>query len=287
MTTPEKDWQPKRWIAATLGFFLQSLGMLYVCRVKLAVAYFLLGSIIAVTEIILLWKTDIVWIKYFSFTWLLMIACSIHAYQIAKHWKPIARRPWYSQWYGLVALPLMLLLLIFSVRAFLYEPFRMSAGSMLPSIKIGSHILTQKWGYGNYKTYGITVVKTAPTDAIRRGDIIVFEFPKNPSINYVKRVIGLPQDMIKYQDKRLFINGTMISTIDISSNKDSDIFQETLDNVAYQIMNSHTPPHDFEVTVPDHNYFVLGDNRDYSNDSRFWGFVPEKNIIGKVVFILE
>lgn len=288
MVTPETAWQPRRWIAATLGFLFQPIGMLYVCRAKLAVIYFVLGMIIAFTEIILQWTTGIVWLRYFSFGWLLMIACSVHSYMIARHWKPVTRRPWYSRWYGLVAFPMMLFILIFSVRAFLYEPFRTSADSMLPSLKIGSHILTQKWGYGNYGTYGVTIMKSAPTSAIQRGDIIVFEFPRNPTIYYVKRVIGLPRDSVKYQSKRLFVNGTAIGTADSISDNNLETIQETLGNVTYKIMNLRTTSsHNVDVTVPDHNYFVLGDNRDHSNDSRYWGFVPEKNIVGKVVFVLE
>jgi|SRR3989344_490285 len=288
MRKSETEWRPNQWIALILGFLLQPLGMLYVIRVKLAVIYFVLGIIIIVTEFVLRSNTGNEWLDYFSFTWLLMIACSIHAYRLAKHWQPVAARPWYSRWYGLGAIPLTLFLLIFSVRAFLYEPFRIPAGSMLPFIEVGSILLTQKWGYGNYGTYGVSLVKTELTNAVHRGDVIVFEFPKNPSIYYTKRIVGLPGDTVKYQGKKLFINKITVEIAQVSSDKNFDIFQETLNNAVYKIINSRAAPaHDFEFTIPDRSYFVLGDNRDHSNDSRYWGFVPEKNIVGKVIHVFK
>ena len=262
--------------------------MLYVCRVRLAILYFSLGIIIGITETILRWKTNNAWLQYFSFGWLLMIICSVHAYRIARQRAPVAARPWYSRWYGLSAFPLASFLLIFGSRAFLYEPFRMSSGSMLPSVKTGSHLLAQKWGYGNYGTYGIPLLKTRPTGIIRRGDIIVIEFPASPSVHFVKRVVGLPGDMVRYQGKELTINGLAIETTHLGTMGDSDIFHETLGDVSYRTMNArNTFSLDLAVTVPARSYFVLGDNRDHSNDSRYWGFVPEGNLVGKVVYVLE
>jgi signal peptidase I len=288
MIAPEAGWRPRPWVAAILGFFFQPLGMLYVCRVRLAILYFSLGVIIGVTETLLRWTTSKTWLQYFSFGWLLMIICSIHAYRIARQRPSQAARPWYSRWYGLSALPLASFLLIFGFRAFLYEPFRMSSGSMQPSVKIGSHLLTQKWGYGNYGTYGISLIKTRPSGVIRRGDIVVIEFPASPPIRLVKRVVGLPGDAVRYQNKKLFINGKAVETTPVSSNNDSDIFQETLGDVSYRTMNArNTFSLDLAITVPDRGYFVLGDNRDHSNDSRYWGFVPESNIVGKVVRVIE
>ena len=288
ITTPEKNWRPKPWIAAILGFFLQPLGMLYVCRVRLAVLYFFLGVVIGIIETALRWMTDNAWLRYFSFGWLLMIVCSLHAYRIARYRPPIAKRPWYSRWYGLSVFPVASFFLVFSFRAFLYEPFRMPSGSMLPSVKTGSILLTQKWGYGNYGTYGISLIKAQPTGVIHRGDIIVFTFPATPSTYYAKRVVGLPGDTVRYLNKKLFINGTAVETTRLSSNNDLDIFQETLGDATYRIMNArNTFSLDLDIMVPDRSYFVLGDNRDHSNDSRDWGFVAEKDIVGKVVHVIE
>jgi signal peptidase I len=262
--------------------------MLYVARATWAGFYFTLEVVIGVTEFVLRGKIGIEWLRYFSFGWLLMIACSVHAYQIAKYWHPIAVRPWYSRWYWLSAMPVALFVVIFSVRAFLYEPFRMPSGAMLPSIRIGSILLTQKWGYGHYGTYGVTLGKTELTRDIHRGDFIVFEFPTDPSIYYAKRVIGLPEDVVQYQEKRLIINGTVVKTEQISSDNNFDILQETMGDVVYNVMNSRVrSASDFEFTVPVRSYFVLGDNRDYSRDSRYWGAVPEKNIVGRVVRVFK
>jgi signal peptidase I len=285
---PEAGWRPRPWVAAILGFFFQPLGMLYVCRVRLAILYFSLGIIIGVTETLLRWKTNNAWLQYFSFGWLLMIICSVHAYRIARQRAPVAARPWYSRWYGLSAFPLASFLLIFGFRAFLYEPFRMPSGAMLPSVKIGSTLLTQKWSYGNYRAYGIPLLKTRPSGVIRRGDIIVFEFPASPAIYFAKRVIGLPGDRVRYQGKKLTINGSAIETTRLSAMGDSDVFQETLGDITYRTMNTrNTFSLDLAITVPERSYFVLGDNRDHSNDSRYWGFVPESNIVGKVVRVIE
>lgn len=178
------------------------------------------------------------------------------------------------------------LLAVFSVRAFLYEPFSMPSTSMAPSIETGSIVLAQKWGYGNYGTYGVLVLRTVPSRKISRGDIVVFEFPPDPSVRYLKRVVGLPGDAVKYQRKKLTINDVPVKTELITSDERFDVLQETLDRSVYHVMNSRTRPSpDMEFVVPENNYFVLGDNRDYSNDSRYWGFVPERNLIGKIVYV--
>lgn len=287
-TSVERGWQPRPWIAAVLGFFLQPLGMLYVVRVKWALAYFFVTAVITISELTLWWYQRIEWLQYFSFTWIVMIACAIHAYRIAKYGNPVAVRPWYSRWYGLIALLGVLFLAIFSFRTFMYEPFRKPSGSMAPSINTGSVVLAQKWGYGNYGTYGISVFRTAPSRKTSRGDIVVFEFPPDPSIKYLKRVIGLPGDVVKYQRKKLFINDVPVETELISSGEGFDVLQETLEGSVYRVMNSRTRPSpDMEFVVPENNYFVVGDNRDHSNDSRYWGFVPERNIVGKVVYVLR
>ena len=215
------NWTPNKWIAAVLGFLFQPLGMLYVIRVKWALVYFFGGTFISLSEFYGQHKLNLPWLEYFSFAWLLMFVCAIHAYRIARHWAPVAIRPWYSHWYGLIAIPTTVFACIFSFRAFLYEPFRMPAGSMLPTLEIGSIIIAQKTGYGNYGTYGITLFKTKATASVERGDIIIFEYPKDTSIDYVKRVIGLPGDYIEYNNKRFFINGEKITTKVLSKSEEN------------------------------------------------------------------
>ena len=99
------NWTPNKWIAAVLGFLFQPLGMLYVIRVKWALVYFFGGTFISLSEFYGQHKLNLPWLEYFSFAWLLMFVCAIHAYRIARHWAPVAIRPWYSHWYGLIAIP--------------------------------------------------------------------------------------------------------------------------------------------------------------------------------------
>ncbi len=185
------------------------------------------------------------------------------------------------------------ILLVFVLRSFVVEPFRIPSGSMLPSLFIGDFILVNKFGYG----IRLPIINKKVVEVGRpgRGDVMVFRFPNDPSINYIKRVIGLPGDTVKYQDKKLYINGKLM---DQASLKDYPIgergqrtlvakrFIETLGDVKHDILidpNSRTLNNTW--TVPAKHYFVMGDNRDQSNDSRVWGFVPEENIIGRAFFI--
>lgn len=286
MPTGNREWRANRWIAAILALLVPPLGMLYVGRVRLAVIYFVLGNVVAVAELALRWHLGVAWLTYVTFSPLVNLACAIHAFTIAKNQNPTSVRRWYTRWYGLVAVPAVLFMLIFGFRAFLYEPFRVPAASMAPTLETGSVVVTQKWGYGNYGTYGIKLLKMGRAATIQRGDILVFEFPPDPAIYYVKRVVGLPGDRVRYQNGRLFINSAAVTTASVSSSEETDILEESLDGNVYRVANSRTRPSpDFEYTVPASSYFVLGDNRDHSNDSRYWGFVPEANLVSKVVYV--
>lgn len=160
----------------------------------------------------------------------------------------------------------------------------MSASSMNPTISAGTILLGKKNGYGNYGTYGISLVTSQVTATISRGDVIVFQYPEKPTANYVKRIIGLPGDAIEYRNKRLFINGTEIPTTRISITGQSEVLEEKLGPIAYRVQNMlTTQAADFTFAVPEGHYFVMGDNRDRSNDSRYWGYVPDRNLVAKVV----
>lgn len=282
------DWKPNKWIAAVLGFFVSPLGMLYLVRVKWAVIYFGIGTLITLLEFIALYRLQVHWFEYFSFSWIVMVVCAIHAYRLAAQEIPIVHRPWYSRWYGLVSIPLLIFVGIFSFRAFLYEPFRMASGSMIPTIEPGATVVTQKLGYGNYGTFGSIRMKTSVTAQVHRGDIVVFEYPENPSINYVMRIIGLPGDEVAYIEKRVSINGVKVPVKKLPDMERYEIWEEKLDTETYRVaIHRELPASDFVVSVPDGKYFVLGDSRDNSRDSRSWGFVPEENLVGKVVYILQ
>ena len=183
------------------------------------------------------------------------------------------------------------ILVVFLLRSFLVEPFRIPSESMLPTLLVGDFILVNKFTYGirlpiaNKKIIGI--------HEPRRGDVMVFRYPENPSENYIKRVIGLPGDHVAYHDKRLTINGTPIPVAPDAptpylplKRMDLTEYQENLFGVKHEILLSN----DFDqrggdYVVPQGYYFVMGDNRDYSNDSRSWGLVPEANIVGRAFLI--
>lgn len=200
-----------------------------------------------------------------------------------------------------------IIIVVFAFRSTFFEPFRIPTGSMIPTIAIGDFILVNKFAYGFKLPYsdmfGTPTYLTSFTPP-KRGDVIVFKYPKDPSINYIKRVIGLPGDTLEIIDNVVYINGVpYLSTsvegkdfnddmddkfksydfnffnvkVDEPDNKKSFIIQLTKDRMNI----SNFPP----ATVPKGNYFVMGDNRDFSSDSRFWGWVPEENIKGRAMFV--
>lgn len=184
------------------------------------------------------------------------------------------------------------LLLVFFLRSFLFEPFRIPSGSLEPTLLIGDFILVNKFDYG----IRLPVIhkKIFKVDDPKRGDIIVFRWPPDESYDFIKRIIGVPGDHIKYIDKVLYINGKKVDyglpipaqSIDESGSMQSVVdVTENLPGVTHQIFqNPHQSSHDFnDIVVPVGMYYVMGDNRDDSADSRFWGLVPDKNIVGKAI----
>ena len=187
------------------------------------------------------------------------------------------------------------ILIVFVLRSFIVEPFRIPSGSMLPTLHIGDFILVNKFSYG----IRLPVInkKIIDLSSPQRGEVMVFRFPRNPKLNFIKRVIGLPGDKLRYQDKQLYINGTKIDlkpdgeyAFQEESKRGGSARQlkEVIDESAHNILIDDSVRHrdNMEVTVPEGHYFVMGDNRDHSNDSRFWRFVPEENVVGKAFFYL-
>jgi signal peptidase I len=300
--------KPKKWIAAVLGLLIQPAGMLYVARPGWAAAYFALAAIILLGNMFVLRGREL---AGDAIVLLVAIICAIHAYRLARDYRAL-KRPWYSRWYGLVGIVAAFAALAFGARAFFFEPFRFPSESMAPSIGPRAHLIVKKWGYGNYGTYGIHVVRTGMSSEVQRGDIVVFEYPEDTSLSYAKRVVGLPGDRISYYNKRLKINDEEIQLRRIGDyvHEDRAIrslqYLERLGDHEYAILIEPEAPavvppvrafplsehcaHTAEglsCRVPDGHYFVLGDNRDNSSDSRTWGFVPARNIIGKVQYILQ
>lgn len=279
------NWKPNKWIAVLLGFFFQPLGMLYIARIQLAFIYFLAGIATGVLES---WieVREFGGLQYVPFVFILMIVCASHIYLILKKHAGLSNRPWFSRWYGLISFPLVLAFALFSFRAFLYEPFRMPSGSMSPSINPGDLMVASKWGYGHYGAYGVSLGMAPMSKELKRGDVVVFEFPKNRSTSYAKRIVGLPGDVVEYQKDSVIVNGKALDRSLQGSEGDFEMYRESLDDASYMILvMPDRESIEGVVSVPDGHVFVIGDNRDNSNDSRYWGFVPVENIVGKVAYV--
>ena len=225
---------------------------------------------------------------------------------VARKRRPVgAPAPWWVE-YGASFFPVILI--VFFVRSFLVEPFKIPSGSMIPTLLVGDFILVNKFSYGirlpvlNRKVIGL--------GDPQRGDVMVFRYPADPSLDYIKRVVGLPGDTITYRDKRLSINGELVPVSEAPRYLDPDRrvystrLDETLGDVTHQILidegkPAHVPRalaypfrenceyfgNGLRCTVPEGHYFVMGDNRDASSDSRVWGFVPDENIVGRAFFV--
>lgn len=233
------------------------------------------------------------------------ILWAIDHFWLRKRRPANAPSPWWVE-YGASFFPIILV--VFTLRSFLVEPFKIPSGSMIPTLLVGDFILVNKFTYG----IRLPVInkKIIDINSPQRGDVVVFRYPPDPSLDYIKRVIGLPGDRISYVDKKLLINGREIRRKRLDDYLDPDRlyytprFIESLDKVEHSILldpeasGAARPIVDFpyrdncqysvsgvSCTVPAGHYFVMGDNRDNSQDSRYWGFVPDRNLVGKAFFI--
>jgi len=178
------------------------------------------------------------------------------------------------------------LVFVLVIRSFIFEPFRIPSGSMMPTLKEGDFIFVQKFAYG--LRLPVTETKVIETGEPKRGDVIVFRLPSDPSINYIKRVIGLPGDEVVYERQRLTINGeTVALQRGQEASSDVPVFVEDLDGRMHDILitNPQFSTRDGTYRVPEGHYFVMGDNRDRSRDSRFIGAIPEQYLVGEAVRI--
>ncbi|MCM1129318.1 MAG: signal peptidase I [Alistipes senegalensis] len=197
---------------------------------------------------------------------------------------------------------------VFFLRSFLYEPFKIPSSSMLPTLEVGDLILVNKYTYG----IRLPVInkKVFSFNDPQRGDMVVFKYPKDPSLDYIKRVVGIGGDRVVYKDKKLTVNGKAARYQPLPDYLDQERlsyarqFMETLAPIEHRILNDdNVPPYvlnpdafpyrdlcsynaeGFACTVPKGYYFMMGDNRDNSLDSRYWGFVPDEYIVGKAFFV--
>lgn len=180
--------------------------------------------------------------------------------------------------------PVLAIVLI--LRSFLVEPFQIPSGSMLPTLEVGDFILVNKYEYGlRLPVAGTKVLEINDPD---RGDVVVFKFPEDGKTNYIKRVVGLPGDRIRYHEKQLYINDELVGERLLANLAPYKLFEEQLGSVQHQLIEHQLRRNieaEGEWVVPENSYFVMGDNRDNSNDSRFWGFVPDELVVGRAFAI--
>lgn len=204
---------------------------------------------------------------------------------------PAAPQPWF------IDLPRSLfpvLFVVVAIRSFVVEPFQIPSGSMLPTLKVGDFIAVNKYAYG--LRLPVLNTKVLPLGTPQRGDVIVFRYPDDPSQHFIKRVVGVPGDHIHYENRTLTINGQEVSKSLTAAQAPGEpynqLWTEQLGNVRHEIYvnpAAHLMDSELEAkaqgpwdkVVPEGQYFAMGDNRDNSHDSRFWGFVPEENIVGR------
>ena len=216
-----------------------------------------------------------------------------------------AKQPWWVE-YSISFFPVILI--VFLLRSFLVEPFKIPSSSMVPTLLVGDFILVNKFTYG----VRLPVInrKIVELGSPERGDVMVFRYPEDPSLDYIKRVVGLPGDRLEYRNKRLTINGVPVPLRQIDDYLSKERMQfshryvETLGKAEHEILLEEDAPAlggpgrafpfagncnyntaGLACTVPPGHYFMMGDNRDNSSDSRVWGFVPDENIVGKAFFI--
>ncbi len=182
------------------------------------------------------------------------------------------------------------LLLVWFLRSFLYEPFRIPSGSMIPTLLVGDYIVVNKYAYG--VRLPVLNNKVIDTQLPQRGDVVVFRYPEDERLNYIKRLVGLPGDRITYRNKQVYVNGVLMPQEIVGDYQEpgnlapaasQQQFLEDLDGVEHDILlrSSRRPGRERSWTVPEGHYFMMGDNRDNSEDSRIWGYVPEANLVGR------
>ena len=224
---------------------------------------------------------------------------------IAEAQRRLLAQPWWLDW---TAGLFPVILVVFLLRSFLFEPFKIPSGSMIPTLLVGDLILVNKFHYG----IRLPVInkKIWANHDPQRGDVMVFRYPKDTSVDYIKRVVGVPGDEVAYLNQRLTINGQPVPTQPLPEYYDEDSlhyqpqFEEKLGAVEHRILvdpqrptylpgsdsfpfrqNCRYSAEGVVCKVPAGQYFMMGDNRENSQDSRYWGFVPDENIVGRAFFV--
>ncbi len=220
--------------------------------------------------------------------------------------RKLLAQPWWLDW---TAGLFPVILIVFLLRSFLFEPFKIPSGSMVPTLLVGDLILVNKFHYG--VRLPVLNKRIIANNDPQRGDVMVFRYPVDPRVDYIKRVVGIPGDEVAYLNQKLTINGQPVPTKALGEFYDEDsmryvpMFSELLGAVEHRILvdprrpaffggdqksfpfsqNCRYQPEGVVCKVPPGHYFMMGDNRDNSQDSRFWGFVPDEHIVGKAFFV--
>ncbi len=197
----------------------------------------------------------------------------------------------------------LIIVVVMAFRSIFFEPFKIPSGSMIPTLMIGDFILVNKFSYG-FKVpfsdmFSDPIYVTGPNQP-ERGDVIVFKYPKDTSINYIKRLIGLPGDTVEVRNKIVLVNDQPIEASEIDGKKIMEDMDEKFKRYNFKFFNNKTGKHQHttqihldnhyndnfaKIIIPDGHYFVMGDNRDFSADSRYWKFVPFENIKGQAILV--
>jgi signal peptidase I len=269
------------WIAFFESLCCPGLGQLYNGNVRWAVIALVVSTILTLVSSVYLFDTFTKLVEALLLGFVVDFFFAIHAYREAKRVGAVALKP-FQRWWIYLGFGILLYGLPGGYGLIIPErflSFQIPSESMVPTLLVGDRLVADGWAYWHASPH--------------RGDIIVFNYPKDPTVKYVKRLVGLPGDEIKIVDGELYLNGELVKAhraSEPSQVKDGwgvVAYDENLDGVQHEIYRSQ--PTLFlnfgPVKVPEKSYFAMGDNRDRSSDSRVWGFVPEENIVGRMVYV--
>ena len=307
------EWKPSKLLAGILALFLNAFAFLYVNKARWFWVYVIVTLIVAKAsmghyENPLL--QSLIHDGYLSIA--LALICIGHSVYLAHYYDADEQRKWFARWYAVLLIVIGVFGLIGVVRLYVVAPFQIPSSAMLPTLTPGSHVLVSKSGFGNKTLFTSEIYQTESSVKLSRADIIVFRYPLDRDILYIKRVIGLPGETIRYENKQVFVKPRCLpetescaeyKALELTALPEHTlssppllIFQEDVGSQQHYIainMQREIPAHFYfnqpgtpttEWKVPANHYFVMGDSRDNSRDSRFWGFVPEHDIVGRVIY---
>lgn len=276
--------QPKKWLLILLTFLNPFLGFLYIGKAKWALFYLFAPCLALLFQANALYSSIVLVSSYL----IGVIHCIYTGFKYFEpHW--YRYHIWLKGLFGFVLVWIVLRLVFFNF-------YNLPAVSMVPNYPQKSYVIMQRWGLGYFNQY---LGFKYDLGKLKYGDVIVFDYPENPSISYIKRVVGLPNDRVAFQNGEVWLNGKRLNVVQqVSYQNDMKLYMESNGDQHYlvqrnpaQILGEYPFMQScvetslgYECTVPEYSVFVLGDNREQSADSRFWGYVPVQNILGKVIW---